>query len=169
MKTACFSGHRPEKFFIDGQENPAFVAQIKSMLYYAVLRAVREKGYRRFISGMAKGVDLWACEMVLSLKKEYPDIQLICALPYRNHGKSWKGSDRYTFNSCLESCDKAVTVSEEYSRDCMKKRNMFMVDNSSLLIAVCCDAKSGTGQTIRYAQKKGIDIDLINIGADEFA
>lgn len=162
MKTACFSGHRPEKFYIGGKEDPSTVAKIKSMLYLAVLEAVRDKGYRRFISGMARGVDLWACEVVLKLKKAYPDIELICALPYRDHGKNFRGQDRYLFNISLESCRKAIAVSENYDRDCMRKRNYFMVDHSSLLIAVYSESKSGTGQTIRYAQKRGIDTNIIN-------
>ena len=45
----------------------------------------------------------------------------------------------------------------------MQKRNYFMVDNSSKLIAVVDDYRSGTGQTIRYAENKGIDVSIIDI------
>ena len=45
----------------------------------------------------------------------------------------------------------------------MQKRNKFMIDNSSRLIAAVSSYRSGTGQTIRLAEKAGIDIDVINI------
>ena len=33
-------------------------------------------------SGMAQGVDMYAAEIVLELKKQYPQITLECAIPY---------------------------------------------------------------------------------------
>ena len=47
----------------------------------------------------------------------------------------------------------------------MQKRNRFMIDNSSRLIAAVSSYKSGTGQTIRLAEKAGIEIRVINISA----
>ena len=38
-----------------------------------------------------------------------------------------------------------------------------MVDNSSLLVAVVDNYRSGTGQTINYARKKGIPVHIINV------
>ena len=38
-----------------------------------------------------------------------------------------------------------------------------MIDNSSRLIAAVSSYRSGTGQTIRLAEKAGIDINVINI------
>lgn len=37
-----------------------------------------------------------------------------------------------------------------------------MVDNSCRLIAVVSDYKSGTGSTIRYAEKQGVPVRIIN-------
>lgn len=41
-----------------------------------------------FITGMARGVDIWAAEIVLKLRKEHGDIKLICASPYEGFEKS---------------------------------------------------------------------------------
>lgn len=161
--TACFTGHRPEKFAIDGEPTNSYILKIKSMLYLEILEAVRDRGYRTFISGMAKGVDMWACNIVLSLKGQFPDIKLICAMPYRNHGKSWSGVDKYELNRFLDKADEIVYVSENYDRLCYKRRNQFMVDRSSLLIGICVSEQSGTGQTIRYAKSKGIETRIIRL------
>ena len=166
--TACFTGHRPEKICASGYPTKAYLNQIKSMLYLEILEAVRDRGYRTFISGMARGVDLWACNIVLALKQDYPDIKLICALPYSSHGKSWSGIDKYELSRYLKHADEIISVSESYHKDCFKKRNYYMVDRSSLLIGICRDEQSGTGQTIRYAKNQGLDTRIIKLPEENF-
>ena len=51
----------------------------------------------------------------------------------------------------------------------MYKRNEFMVNNSSRLIAAVSDYRSGSGQTVRMALKQGLDIRYIDIEALEAA
>ena len=98
---------------------------------------------------------------VIGLKDKSPDIKLICAVPYNGYGKSWVGVDKWDLNIIFEKADEIVTVSQEYSKYCMKNRNEYMVDNSSKLIAVVSDYRSGTGQTIRYAERQGLSSKII--------
>ncbi len=61
----CFTGHRPEKLKRSEEE-------IKEGLEEAILKAIHE-GYRTFITGMARGVDIWAgqsCELNLTVPNE---------------------------------------------------------------------------------------------------
>ncbi|NMB30824.1 MAG: DUF1273 domain-containing protein [Clostridiales bacterium] len=164
--TVCFSGHRPEKFPFEGAEKSVFISQIKSMLHLQIYEALL-KGYTRFISGMARGVDLWACEIVLGLKQEFPQIELICAIPYEGYASRWFGVDKLAYNNYIHKAEEVHIISESYNKACMRKRNVFMVDNSSLLIAVCGDPRSGTGQTIRYARKQGVEVKLIRTSDEE--
>lgn len=57
---------------------------------------------------------------------------------------------------------KIVCTSPYYHANCYKIRNQYMVDHSSKLIAVVNNYASGTGQTIKYAEKKGKVIEIIN-------
>lgn len=163
VKTACFSGHRPEKLPKNQKNDKNFLNVLKSILHYRIYSAV-QSGYKCFITGLARGIDLWAAESVIEIKKKVPGIRLICAKPFQEHGNAFKGNDLWTLNYILANADDVVCVSDNYSKDCYRVRNCYMVDNSSLLIAVVNDYKSGTGQTISYARKKGIDISIINIG-----
>ena len=38
---------------------------------------------------MARGVDIWAAEIVLHLRDEGRDIKLICASPYKGFERGW--------------------------------------------------------------------------------
>ena len=77
----CFTGHRPEK--LDMPEG-----KVKSALLREIMKAI-EDGFNVFISGMARGVDMLATEIVLELKEEHPDIKLIAAVPFEGFEKKW--------------------------------------------------------------------------------
>jgi len=160
-KTLCFSGHRPEKLPNKGDLEAPETKMLLSILFNEIEESLKE-GYKRFITGVAKGIDLWAAKYIIELKQSHPDIKLICAVPYEGYGKAWKGLDKWDLNIIFEKADEIITVSPEYSKFCMKKRNEYMVDNSSKLIAVVSDYRSGTGQTIRYAEKMGLSKKIIN-------
>ncbi len=160
--TACFTGHRPEKLPDGGDRYSLKTRVIKSMLYSHVTDAVND-GYDTFITGMQRGIDLWAGEIVLSLMAK-SSLRLICAIPYEGFGKEFTGVDRWTFERILEAASAKITICPHYSRDCMTLRNKFMVENSSRLIAAVDDPKSGTGQTLRHARSAKLDIRMIDLG-----
>ncbi len=53
-------------------------------------------------------------------------------------------------------------LQREYTSDCMDKRNRYMVDHADYILAVWNGCPSGTGNTVRYAHKKGKSIIVIN-------
>ena len=85
----CFTGHRPEKLLRSKE-------QITADLTTAIDKAISD-GYRTFISGMAMGVDIWAAQIVLKKKSVFPDLHLICAIPFPGFGDRWPSqwSDAY--------------------------------------------------------------------------
>ncbi len=145
-KTCAFTGHRPEK--LDISEKRA-----KQLLCSAIQNAVND-GYRTFITGLAKGVDIWCGEIVLEFKNIYPEIKLICALPYPEFSKNAP--------HLIEKADFVHTVSDKFFINTYQKRNEWMVDNSSLLIALTSGAKGGTQNTIKYAEKKNVKIAYVS-------
>ena len=82
LHRVCFTGHRPEKLF-----QPESV--VKDNLEREIKAALAD-GMNVFISGMARGVDIWAAEIVLKLRKKNPEIKLICASPFEGFEESWK-------------------------------------------------------------------------------
>ena len=153
-KSCCFSGHRPEK--ADMKE-----LGVKFRLKIEIYKAVKE-GYTTFISGMARGVDIWAAELILEEKRINRDIMLVCAQPYEFFSKdqSWEWNVRYS--KIIGQADEVITVSSKRNRGCYMLRNKWMVDHSSRLIAVYNGSAGGTKNTIEYAKKEGIEIHIID-------
>ena len=84
MRRCCFTGHRPEKLRLDE-------AKIRTALFQEIQNSICD-GYLTFITGMARGVDIWAAETVLAFQENNPAIHLICACPYPNSEKRWEAS-----------------------------------------------------------------------------
>lgn len=160
-KTVCFSGHRPHKLVTGGASPEKVLPIIQSMLYMEIQQAIND-GFENFMSGMAAGVDLWAARFVLSLGNKYPQVKLICAVPYEGQKDRLCGEELFEYSTIIKEASEVITLSDSYHRDCFRKRNCFMVDNSSRLIAVVSDYHSGTGQTINYARKKDLDLRIID-------
>lgn len=152
-KTVCFSGHRPMKLPGNGNWSDSRTKIIKSILYFKIHTSIQE-GYTNFITGLARGIDLWAAMIVLEFKNQYPNLSLICVKPTEDHGIKFTGEDKYMLDYALYNADKIICTSPNYHANCYKIRNQYMVDNSSKLIAVVNNYASGTGQTIKYAEKK---------------
>ncbi|MDE5577532.1 MAG: DUF1273 domain-containing protein [Oscillospiraceae bacterium] len=160
-KTVCFSGHRPEKLPDEGSDRSQVIRTLKSILYKEIIDSA-ENGCTTFITGLARGVDLWAGEMIMELKAKGMPLKLVAAAPYKAHGNSFKGRDKFILGNILLKADEVVYVSENYTRECMRLRNEYMVNRSDKLIAVVSDYRSGTGQTIRYAERCRIEVKIIN-------
>ena len=71
-RTLCraFTGHRPKG--LGYPESDGRCDALKRLLRLLVRRLIQEQGVTHFISGMAQGVDLYAAEIVLELKEQYP-------------------------------------------------------------------------------------------------
>lgn len=146
----CFTGHRPEKLNITEKE-------AKALLCSAIENAI-SRGFTAFITGMAPGIDIWAGEMVMHFKTIYPHIKLICALPYPTFYKGRREPEQLKYQKILAAADFVHVSCPSYSRFSYQLRNMWMVDNSSLVIAFFSGEPGGTRNTINYAKKEGIEI-----------
>ncbi len=151
--TCCFTGHRPEKLPWRYNEDDLRCKALKIKIYNTAKELV-EFGICHFICGMALGCDTYFCEAILSLREKHPHITLEAAIPCEVQAERWSEYDRNRYFKIIGECDYETMVQKEYTRDCMIKRNKYMVDNSSVVIAVFDGTLGGTMQTVNYAKKK---------------
>ncbi len=160
----CFTGHRPENLPWKCNENDPRCIQLKTALKDVIEKAILD-GFNNFYCGMSRGTDMYAAEAVISLKKFYPDIMLIGALPCPQQDALWNNSDRIKYEKLLDKCDEKTIISPYYTDTCMLARNRYMVDNSSRLISVWNGCfRGGTAYTVRYAKKQNKEIYLLRPG-----
>jgi len=150
MHRACFTGHRPEKLTRTEKD---IVRDLEKEIRQAIA-----DGLSVFITGMARGVDIWAAQIVLRLRNSGYDIKLICACPYDGFEFGWSKDWQKQYKEILAAADFVKYVCEGYSRSCFQIRNEWMVNHAARVIAVFNGEKSGTKNTIDYAAKVGVPV-----------
>ena len=137
--SCCFTGHRPEKLPWRYNESDPRCLDLKRRVADAV-EAAYEEGFRHFACGMALGSDLYFCEAVLALRER-------------------------RYRRLVAACDLETVISESYCPGCMQRRDRYLVDHASLLIAVFNGSPGGTRYTMQYAMGRGLAIvDLPPVG-----
>ena len=163
-ETCCFTGHRPDRLPWRDQEADPRCLLLKDRLRERTERAI-QAGYRHFISGMARGADLYFAEAVLALRERYPHITLEAARPYASQADSWPEQERRRYWSILDRCDYETLVQHQYDPGCLMRRNRYMVDRASRIIAVYDGVpQGGTAQTLLYAIRNGLERDILSVG-----
>ncbi len=151
MRCICFTGHRSisntpylQKHLLEQIEN---CVQGDAIVFYA---------------GGAFGWDLLCEQCVLQLQKIYPQIRLHLILPCPPEIQTaiWTQQQKEIFQLILQEANDIEVVSECYTKNCMRERNERLVALSDACICYYNEKRfrSGTGQTVRLAQKKGIPI-----------
>ncbi|MBQ6539654.1 MAG: DUF1273 family protein [Oscillospiraceae bacterium] len=156
--TSCsFTGHRPIKLPWKNDESDERCVELKKKLY-DIAEAVYLSGVRHFLCGMAQGSDLYFCETIIELRNRYPDVTLEAVIPCETQAAKWREQDRERYFRLVAQCDTETMLQREYTPDCMSKRNKYLVDHASVIIAVYDGTFGGTMQTIMYARQQDLEI-----------
>ena len=147
----CFTGHRPDKITVSEKA-------VISALEQEIRTTIRD-GFNVFITGMAMGTDLWAAEIVIQLRQnEGLPLKLIAASPFDGFEQRWSIAWQKRYAVVMAEADLIRFISPHYHRGCFQVRNEWMVNHSARVIAVFNGEKSGTKNTIDYANKHGIPV-----------
>lgn len=153
-RSACFTGHR------DIAEKKE---ELSDRLYCLLEHLVSEKEVTDFYAGGAVGFDALASLSVIKLRNEYPQVKLHLVLPcpFEEQSAKWTEAQKEEYGYIVSLADTKEITSEHLSNNAMKVRNTRLVE----LATDCCicywnvkDKRSGTGQTVRMAQNKGIEV-----------
>ena len=95
-----------------------------------------------------------AAQLVLIMRKECPEVSLICVIPYSGFEQRWSQSWQEQYYAILDEVDEVVFIGQHHNRWIYQKRNEWMCDHAGRVIAVWNDQPSRTGNTVRYAKKE---------------
>ncbi len=153
-RSVCFTGHRT---IAEDKE------KLSARLYALLERLAIEQKVTDFYTGGAVGWDALAALTVLKLRESYPEVKLHLVLPcpFEEQSAKWNEAQKTKYLHILDFAGSVEYISDRYYNGCMKERNARLVE----LASECCisywnpkDFRSGTGQTVRMAQKKGIEV-----------
>ena len=141
-------------------------AVVEARISFAVRRLL-ERGVSCFCFGGAAGFDTLAAECVLRMRDEdHAAVRAVLVVPYDGYheARDRSSEDRKRYLDLLPRFDAVVSTRPSPSRGMFGERDRDLVDRSAFCIAYLKRRDSGTGYTVRYAEKCGLVV--INV-ADE--
>ena len=153
-ESACFTGHRTLMTDMNS---------FSALLLSVIEQMITDRNITDYYAGGAYGFDAIASLSVLQLKEKYPEVRLHLILPCSNEEQTdgWNIKRKTEFENILGLADSVEQVSERYYNGCMKARNARLVELATDYCICYWNPKhyrSGTGQTVRMAQRKGIEV-----------
>ena len=137
-KACCGFGHR-EVF-----EN------ISEKIYSAVKEAA-EQGCELFYTGAMGNFDELFSSAVRRLKKEYPNIKLVCVKPYMTKDINTYGDYLYKL---YDDIIVPTELADIHYKTVIHKRNQWIVGNSSVIIGYIKRDCGGAYKALKYAEKQ---------------
>ncbi|NCB74169.1 MAG: DUF1273 family protein [Clostridia bacterium] len=155
--SCTFTGHREEKLPWRGDEADPRCLRLKELIADS-LETVYHSGINHFICGMATGCDMYFCEAVIELRSSHEDITLEAAIPWEGQAQGWSAPLKKRYARLVADCDFYTLVQKDYTPDCLMRRNRYMVDSSSVIIAAFSGRPGGTMSTLLYAVRSGLEV-----------
>ena len=148
-----------------GVVEPVFTEHRKNVVVNDGVQPLRDtiesfiwQGYTHFISGGALGMDTYAAETVLELKKEYPEIILEMVSPFDEQAAKWTPEYQRRHDQLFDQADMVTATGHQYTKSSMFVRNRYLVDNADILLAAYDGQPGGTQMTVKYARQMGIQV-----------
>lgn len=163
-KTCCFTGHRPPHLPWGKNERDQRCIRCKELLALEIERAI-EAGYQRFLCGMAMGTDLICAELVLQSRQLHVDVWLEAVIPCADQTRGWPLAQIRRYDRILGRLapSQQILIQQERTRECMLRRNAYMVNQSQRVIALY-DGRStgGTSYTLARALEQKREVVIID-------
>jgi uncharacterized phage-like protein YoqJ len=138
------TGHRPDK--LGGYSERVF-----NRLVDLAVAAIKHYQPTKIISGMALGWD-----MALARGAVVANIPFVAAVPFDGQEKMWPEESQNLYNQLIAKCESLEIVSPgSYAASKMQRRNQWMVDHCTTVLALWDGSSGGTGNCVAYAKKVG--------------
>ena len=158
MPTLGVTGFRPKKMPWGYDSECQAAVETRKELGKIMEQAYND-GFRDFISGMALGADTWFAIETLYL----PEARLHCYIPFRGQEHQWDPEEQDEYHDLLREAYEVKYFAKGYSKRAYLDRDMAVVDNSDLIVAIW-DGKTtgGTQYTVEYARKVGVPVKIVD-------
>ncbi|WP_290719880.1 MULTISPECIES: DUF1273 domain-containing protein [Exiguobacterium] len=147
MKVVAITGYKPNELGIFDQKHPG-IRVLKAAYRERMIRLIEDRGTEWFITNASPGCEIWACEVVLELKEDYPHIRLGILLPFLEQEARWKEPVQAQYLSILEQADFVEAISQKPYTDPSQLRNKteFMIQKSQGLLSVFDEEHGGSAK-----------------------
>ena len=140
-----------------------------------------EEGLEWVILSGQQGVETWTAELVVELKKQYPQLKYAIITPFQDQEKNWNEQKQETYRNLLFQADYETSLTKKPYEAPWQfiEKNKFLIRNSDGILIVYDEENDGSPKymkklAIQYAEKNDyaiftIDAYDLQVMAEEIA
>lgn len=142
------TGHRPQTL-------GSYHADVQARLVRLACAEIKAIAPDVVLTGMALGWDIAVAQACVSLRVPFKAV-----VPFVGQESVWPRDSQALYRTMLsQAVEKIVVCDGGYAAWKMKKRNIYLVNNCDMLLALWNGlASGGTFQCVEYADEKGVEI-----------
>ncbi|MFC5451858.1 DUF1273 domain-containing protein [Paenibacillus aestuarii] len=156
MKRLLVTGYKATELGIFSLKHPG-IAIIKKALHKKLL-ALLDEGLEWVIVSGQWGVEIWAAETVIELKRDYPALKLAVITPFLQQEENWSDEKKAIYSSVIGRADyvNSITKTKYEGPWQFKERDKFLLRNTDGILLVYDEETEGSPKFMkRQAEQVG--------------
>ena len=154
MKSLFVTGYKPHELGIFQNSHPG-IPIIKKALENQ-FRAFIDEGLEWIIISGQQGVETWAAEVAIELKKEFPELKYSVITPFLEQEKNWNEAKQITYANIISQADFVTSVTKRPYEAPWQfiEKDKFIIDNTEGILVVYDEDNEGSPKyVLRLAEK----------------
>jgi uncharacterized phage-like protein YoqJ len=155
VKVLTITGYKPQEIGIYKQDEEGII-YIKKAIEQRLISLIEQGVEWILISGQL-GVELWAAEVILSLKEEYDQIKLAVITPFLEQEEKWNEANQQLYMEIISQADYTNSVTNrKYDHPSQfRMKTQFLIEKSDALLVLFDEEVGGSPKyMINEAEKK---------------
>ncbi|GGH86254.1 putative phage-like protein YoqJ [Pullulanibacillus pueri] len=144
VNVLAITGYKPHELGIFNDDHPGLKV-IKHALRNQLLSFINE-GTEWFLTSGQPGVELWASELVLELRDDYPQVQLCILTPFLEQEARWPDPAKEKYQMILSEADfvESITKRPYENPGQLRLKNDFIIQKSDGLLVLYDEETPGS-------------------------
>lgn len=178
-QSVALIGHRPDRLFGYDLNNIEY-KKLANDIAIECEQLILKNNVKYFITGATLGAETVSFFAVEFLKKKYPNIKNIVAIPFKNVYVKWASVDKDRYHRMISLADGVIEVDllkdyktsfvkdGEYHINKLSMKNDFIIDSVDNVIAIFDGSNKGnTSKSLSYAKYHHKQIQLIKVAKEK--
>ncbi|MGO4886843.1 DUF1273 domain-containing protein [Anaerobacillus sp. MEB173] len=159
LKRLLVTGYKAHELGVFNKKHPG-IHFIKQALENQLI-SLLEDGLEWIIISGQLGVEIWAAEVAIELRLEYPQLQLAVITPFIDQEKNWNEEKQEDYHYILAEADFVDSITKiPYEGPWQfREKNKFLLRNSDGLLIVYDSEKEGSPKYIYEAALKEVEFE----------
>ncbi len=154
IRRILITGYKPHELGIFNDKHPS-IPIIKKALEDRLRLLIDEELEWIIISGQ-QGVETWSAEVVLTLKKEFPELKLAVITPFLEQEKNWQDIKKEKYLSIVNQADFVTSVTKKPYEAPWQfiEKDKFIIQNTDGLLLVYDEENEGSPKYMKRLAEK---------------